>query len=629
MKDDSPFQHVLHHDDLSALPVGRFEAYPFFNVVARGMGKYIVADMPESGGTPHLHPIGSDTWADYRFRAVVTPISFENCPPTGGFCGIVARYKNESNYIALVLSRDGHVKLLRRTPSGFNLLATAPLVFCMGQSLSMTLIVVGGDITGIAGPYAGATVIKATLPAGEISGNGKAGFISSAQSRLGPHSVECTPAEATRIDAESAAVKNALEEKRTTFPKMKLDRTVPLNGPATLRDVRIADINGDGVLEILAGHYSAKIAADISLTRLTALTAYDLSGKILWQAGAIDPDSAASPEPFAGRLPFQIHDLYGDGHPVVVCVFGYDLQIRDGKSGRVMLSATTPHTLPVSDEFKTVATLVPGEKWGDETLNMNVAHIDFCDTQGSGGQREIAVRDAFHNLAVLDPMSEPILQPLFTHRGNLGGDLWAGDLDGDGKDELIAGFSILDDDGKRLASLTPGGEPHSVLVADPLNDDGAEKRVYFAAGSAGLLALNAQALQSLARTGSCTPSELRAAKLRADLPGLQFVAVENESTHQRVTLLDSSLNEIWTRTFDTSIGKMEAVNWTGKPEALLFRATAAGCALIDGHGDIVVESPANSANILSACVLKKYCPDGCDAIAAWNNRELSIYVPNP
>ena len=37
---------------------------------------------------------------------------------------------------------------------------------------------------------------------------------------------------------------------------------------------------------------------------------------------------------------FQAHDFFGDGGIVVVCVIGYDVQIRDGKTGKLLFSAS-------------------------------------------------------------------------------------------------------------------------------------------------------------------------------------------------------------------------------------------------------------------------------------------------
>jgi hypothetical protein len=628
LNDASGLTHVLYHDDLSALPLD-FNAGGF-RAISRGLGKYLEVSAPGQAARPAIHTFGNELWRDYRFRAVVTPVSFEHALPMGSFCGIVAHYKHAQDYLALVLSRDGQLKLLRRTAGGFDLLAFAALEFCIGQSLSLTLTVRGGEITGTAGPYSGATTIRAQLSGRSENAAGKVGFISAAHARFGPHTVECSPEESLRIAKAGAETQTALEKKRANFPRMKLERTVPLYGRATRGNVLLADINGDGKLEILAAQSSKKIATRISLTSLTCLTALDLDGSILWQAGIPDPEAADSLPVSMDRLPFRFHDLFGDGHPVVVCVFGYDLQIRDAKTGNVLMSAQTPSTLPVSDEFKAVTA---GGPWGDETLNMDVAAIDFCDTQGSGGKKEIVLRDNY-NLAVLDPLAEPALHAIFRHRGNVRGGIWIGDIDEDGKDEIFAGCSFLDDDGALKASLKSGATETSLTVVDPLDENGTDKRAYISAKLGGLLVLSlkgfyANALhadEAALRIQHCSPGGFNAGKFRADLAGLQFAALEEQS----VTFLDAGANRIWSREFEVRLpqGGAEAhvLNWTNRTEKLLVLPMRLGGGLIDGHGDVVVEFPSGAPKHYCG-IIKGYCTDGRDAILAWDADKLEIYTP--
>ncbi len=625
---ESEFSHTLYHNDLSALAAGPLTGSDLhlpvlhpswgagtFRVIERGMGKYIETVGGSSQCTDRLLVTGDTAWRDYRLRAVITPISFEEGSPGGSLCGIVARYKNPHDYIALILDADGQVKLLLRRRHGFDVLDARPLEFCLGQSLSLTLRVHGGRVHGTAGPYTGATHVYGNINHGSVSGCGRVGMIADVPARFGPFTVECTPAEAERIAEEKKQAAAAIVIKRKRVPGMKLERTVPLQGLVSGKNLRIADVNGDGKPEIILGQHSDSVASRYSMTRLTCLSVLDLEGKLLWQSGI--PDAAAPRH--KSDLPFQIHDLFGDGGNVVVCVHGYDVQIRDGRSGKLLFSGETPETAAVGLDFRELTSNF-GKPWGDETLNMDVASLAFCNTLGNSGAREILVKDDFHHLAVLDLG----FQQLFKHRGNHGHTVWACDLDGDGKDEIAAGFSLLDDDGKRLWSLPRGGFPACVAIADLLNPSGEKRRLFAAAGDAGLYAVYATpqrpAGDDPARIGNSPASHISIAKFRADLPGLQLATVGEGGL---VALYDATLKRLWSKDIAGIDTSSVPVNWVGGSEELLH----CDGALFDGHGDRVGEIPGASATPFTD-VTPAFGTDGRDAIAAWNEQTLSIYVPD-
>lgn len=636
VNDATEFTTTLYDEDLSNCTPGPRDDEK--SVITRGLGHYIEVRAKTIECGPWVDSRFPTKLQNYRFRAVVTPVSFDNTGPRGGFCGIIARYRDDENYIALVIDRTFHVKLLRCEGGQYQLLAVAPLEFCLGQSLTLTLTVNGNKAIGTAGPYAGATTIEATVPEipNILDRCNHAGFVCAGHARFGPHTLECTAEDAAQEKERQAAWRLTLST--PGFPTMKIERTIPLKGLVTGRNIQFADINGDGKLEIIAAQSSKRIATSLSMTRLTCLTAFDLAGNILWQAGVPDPESSAEEEVepvFDGSLPFRIHDLFGDGHPVVVCVFGYDLQIRDAKSGKTILSGETPGTLPVSDEFKAVTSSF-GAPWGDETLNMNVASIHFCDTQGTGAKKEILIKDDFHNLAVLDTLSEPMLHPILRHRGNLGGVPCIGDIDGDGKDEIFCGYSLLDDDGTTLATLALGGYARSAHVHNLNSSDGAPARVLICAGDEGLIALDLQALLA-GKYASGIPraarfrigaDALHVGKFRANLLRDEIVvsqlAISHSGRDGRVSLFTWELEQICSDYLDADNGPGVPVRWTSENRSYLFFG-GCGCGLFDGISKHLDMSPHLYRNY---GVVSGYCRDGRDALYALYEGNLEICVPS-
>ena len=347
MDDRDGYTHVLYHDDLAGLTPGAVGSSHFrsndpqvsIRAVNRGLGKYLEIT---SRTQPVFWLTDALNLAHYRIRAVLIPLSFDDCGPQEGFAGVVAAYRHSDDYFALVICKDRELKLLRRKNGMFELLARAPVDYCIGQPLTLALTIREGRIEGVAGPYSGAVRISATLEHFRPLG-GDAGLICAAETRFGPHTVEC------RVEDVALHEKAATTSMAAPLPKQL--HQLPLHGLVNGPNLQSADLNGDGQPEFIVAQSAQDIAESISLTRLTCLSVLSNDGTLLWQAGV--PSNENKPTAFAPtQLPFSAHALYGDP-PVIVCVFGYDVQIRDGKTGRVLASAKTPETFEVSGDFKT------------------------------------------------------------------------------------------------------------------------------------------------------------------------------------------------------------------------------------------------------------------------------------
>ncbi|HYF50357.1 MAG TPA: hypothetical protein VEJ63_13185 [Planctomycetota bacterium] len=665
---DPDYSHTLYHNDLSALALGSLPFHdgiasqhlslnlpplpgglsipsidpewtlesPPFKVIERGTSKYIEAVGSSPFGSRRFVVAGDPQWRDLRVRAVITPLDPDGSDTVQGVCGIVARFTDAQNFIALVIDRDRQLKLIQHVHGHDTLIDARPLEFCLGQSLTLTLRLSGDQAQGTAGPYSGATHVKGTLPAAATTG--RVGYVTRMPARFGPLTVEATREEASRLEQQSGALAKTRSAAKAKYPKLRLERTLPLHGLVNGRNIRIADINRDGKPEIILAQGSPDLARKLSLTRLTCLTVLNLEGKVLWQAGVPDKNAPLIP----GDLPFQVHDVYGDGGKVVVCVFGYDLQVRDGRTGKVLFSAETPKRVWVSDDYKHV-THAFGAKWGDETLNMDVAALGFCSTLGNGS-REIFVQDDFHSFAVMDAISDPPLQPLFQFRGSHGRYPWVSDVNDDDKQEILAGYCLLSEGGKALSTLLLGGYANAAAIVDPLNSNASQRRVMLAAGAEGfiladlktLLRSNAPAKKfdpnavgrvSLPRGTGPHATRLSVAKFRSDLPGLQIAVVSGWNSAGELALYDASGRQLWARSLPPEGVLGQPVNWTGQPEELILASLAPGLGLFNGFGDCVVDAP-GSAGYTCFDTTAAFCVDGRDGVIAWNNNELAVFVPD-
>ncbi|MCZ7646050.1 MAG: hypothetical protein M5U26_12315 [Planctomycetota bacterium] len=579
--------------------------------------------VPDAGGraletlgySPHydnrILVAGARDWGDLRLEARVTPLPGDgDGSPAGGLCGLIARYEDSRTYLALVLDRDGSLKLLRRRENVFEVLAAAPLACESGAPLAFTLTAARDRLIGQAGDVR----IQATVDGYRRGG---IGLLADVPARFGPVKVLTTPAEQGRLERERSRAAQARARRARRYPAARLAHRFPLHGLVNGRNLRLADVNGDGKPEIVVAQGSRALVERFDLTRLTCLSVLDLEGNVLWQAGQPDPEA-----PIAnGDLPFQVCDIDGDGSLEVVCVFGFDVQIRHGRTGKILWSASTPATVPVPRDFKEVSSSW-GSAWGDETLNMNVAQLRTVNLQGRPKAREILLKDDYHHLAVLDPFSSGEI--LLRHRGVHGHFPWAGDLDGDGRDELLAGYSCLDHDGSRKWSLHLQDHQDAIAVLDPLAPGGKRKRIFMCGGEDGLLILGLNAEFHARLQGHA--QRMGIAKFRADLPGLQIASVTFWGNPGIFRLHDATGKLLWSKELPVAGGLAAPVNWTGREEELMLYSLAPGAGLLDGHGELCVEAPPDGPH---ACfdTTPLFMSDGRDALLAWDRETLAVHVP--
>lgn len=197
----------------------------------------------------------------------------------------------------------------------------------------------------------------------------------------------------------------------------------------------LGDLTGDGRLDLLSVQGDSGFDDGEVPHEVVALTAFDLTGAVLWTVGEVDPagqDGGNDP-------PAQIYDLDGDGHNEVVTVMADRLVVLDGRTGETELS----HELPDPDAH-------------DAILIANLT--------GNARPADLILKDRFSRIWAFDRD----FSLLFTHEGQIGYAMWAYDWDGDGHDELMAGCDFLDHDGTLLWSACEAldGTPDAIYAGD-------------------------------------------------------------------------------------------------------------------------------------------------------------------
>ena len=174
------------------------------------------------------------------------------------------------------------------------------------------------------------------------------------------------------------------------------------------------DLDGDGQAEIV----SAKNKYNDGIHYTTSAVAHRLDGSILWKWG--NPEEGDAYNGYDVAL--QIYDWDGDGANEVILLTRGELVELDGKSGKERRRFSIP------------------ERATDCLV--------FANLSGSSRAREVIVKDRYRRIWAYDAE---------------GNELWGGDwkpggyptahqprpidLDGDGKDEIMAGYVMLNSDG--------------------------------------------------------------------------------------------------------------------------------------------------------------------------------------
>ena len=372
--------------------------------------------------------------------------------------------------------------------------------------------------------------------------------------------------EIARVEGERNRRAAWIARRRDAMPQPKLLHTVQL--PFEPGDVQIRDVNDDGQLEIVAIEAQMMKLDYIHLARLSV---FDWNGKLLWQLG----EPRESKYEVRGGVAFNVADIDADGRTEILVTRDFEILILDGATGEIKRRTPTPLSYKGREDHHTRAA-------GDAFL--------VCNLRGLEAPRDLILKDRYCNLwAFTDE-----LEPLWHRALNTGHYPLARDINADGRDEVMGGYSMLDADGNTMW-VVPGGDPFRSRFPGPehcdkmmlerfADDEDAPVRIAMAASDLGFLLLDTDG-HLLVQHKVGHAQGLAAARFRPDLPGRQFVVTTYWGNRGIVNLFDCEGRPLLIRERPEVRGM--PVNWLGDGGALLSGARA----LFDGNLDPVVELP--------------------------------------
>lgn len=294
----------------------------------------------------------------------------------------------------------------------------------------------------------------------DATAGGKAWYYSVRPVGVGDHPPQSAPARAESVLGETA------------FRRLKLQ------GNYLFDKVGIADLDGDGALDFVIKQPNQ--ISDPGVWRKSEetfkLEAYASNGSFLWRK-----DLGWNIEQGVWWSPMIVYDFDGDGRAeVAVKTAPTDADHRDAE-GKV---TTGPEWCSVLDgvtgrEIARVDWPARGKiaDWGDPRNNRASRHLMGLAYLDGKRASLLAMRGTYTKMVVdaynlVDGRLVPVWkwcgdneQPPVRGQGMHG--MHAVDVDGDGRDEIVLGAAVLDDNGKILWNLGMG-HPDAVYVSDIL-----------------------------------------------------------------------------------------------------------------------------------------------------------------
>lgn len=314
------------------------------------------------------------------------------------------------------------------------------------------------------------------------------------------------------------------------------------------------DLDDDGTAEIVTARHDQQ--------RVTAAIATKLDGRVLWRWGTPNAGSNV----LYCDVPVQIYDLDGDGRTEVWISPQHFLLVLDGKTGKELRRLSLPTGLEVADS------------------------IAFANLRGTKRPTDIIIKDRYKHIWAYTSEWKPLwdwapARYMTCHYPTLI------DINRDGRDEVLAGYSLLGHDGRELWTLRSNkidlGRGHldcgEILTTGRRPEDW--RVIVSYCGANGMALINGAGETLWEVTGRHFES-VDAGKIRPDVPGRQIVVdiAHERRGEARLWLLDEQGNRLGEFICGGS-RHHRLIDWNG--DGLDEILIAQPCRLFDGRGRCV------------------------------------------
>jgi len=358
--------------------------------------------------------------------------------------------------------------------------------------------------------------------------------------------------------------------------------------------VALGDLDGDGGLDYLVARNRNQA--------VTALTAYGNDGRELWRWG--EGGSAD----IGYDVPATIYDIDLDGAVEALCSIEGSLLVLDGATGVEKRRWPLPEGLEVAD------------------------CIIIANLRGLSQPADLIVKTRYDHVWAFTNEWEP----LWEFDGNTGHHPDVRDVDGDGKDEVLCGSSLIDHDGTVLWQKDLPGHADAVRLTET-RAGGAVGALSSCCGGNDLAMTTAAGEFLWRQRPEITDFHFQTThvgNVKPDVPGYEIVVDEGwaQPGRARLALLDADGR--WLGCYYVSYPRFhQLIDWDG--DGVMEVAIPSDQVLCDGRGRAVLRldgAPELGGPGVETPMLRiaDVCGDGRDELIFYNAESIVIYSnPKP